>query len=91
VYVFFERGTGRVLLTHQEVSVDGEPLQITQEDLTFLAHRAASSLNRQEALDEVDVIEVDQSSLLLRRVPSAEDSKEVYVDIQNRVLSERER
>jgi len=91
MYVFFERDTGKVLLTHQEVSPSGEALQVTREELMDVANRAAPLLDQREGLDNLDVIEVDQKSYLLRRVLSPEDGKEVYVDVQNRVLSERER
>jgi hypothetical protein len=81
MYVFFQRDTGKIFLTHQEVSPSGEALQITREELMGIANRAASLLDAKEALENVDVIEVDQESYLLRRVPAPEDRTEIYVDV----------
>jgi hypothetical protein len=91
MYVFFQRETGRILLTHKRVSPSGEALQVTREELMRIASRAAPLLDQEEELDSIDVIEVDQKSYLLRQVSSPEDRTKVYVDVQNRVLSERER
>jgi hypothetical protein len=91
MYVFFQKETGKVLMTHRRVSPSGEALQVSRDELMHIAGRAALLLEQEDALESIDIIEVDRNSHLLRRVPSPDDRTDVYVDVEKRVLSERER
>jgi hypothetical protein len=91
MYVFFHRETGKILMTHRRVSPSGAALQVTRDELMRIAGRAAPLLEQKETLESIDIIEVDQNSHFLRRVSSPDDRMDVYVDVEKRVLSERER
>jgi hypothetical protein len=91
MYVFFQKETGKILLTHRRVSPSGEALQATRDELMRIAGRVAPLLEQEETLESIDIIEVDQDSRFLRRVSSPDDRMDVYVDVEKRVLSERER
>jgi hypothetical protein len=91
MYVFFQKETGKILMTHRRVTPSGEALQVTRDELMRIASRAAPLLEQKETLESIDIIEVDQNSHFLRRVPSPDDRMDVYVDVEKRVLSERER
>jgi hypothetical protein len=83
-YVFFDKNTGSILHVHAEAALTGEPLPTPKVDLLAMDLRLSSG----EQIDrrDLDVMEVD---LDLRR-PRRTNGKELYVDVQRRVLSERD-
>jgi hypothetical protein len=88
-YVFFNKKTGAVVHTHEEVSVTGESLSVPREDL-----RTGALLNLLEGRVErqdVEVIEVTENTHLLRRCFSQDAAMEPYVDVAQGVLLERKR
>jgi len=89
MYVFFSKSTGQVVHVHQEMGLDVELLPVSREELASMDLRRPP----EEELDaeDIDVLEVEQNIPLLRRSPSPEESKELYVDTESRTLLERDR
>ena len=88
-YVFFNKNTGQVVHTHQEVALTGESLSIPKEELKTGA--LLKQLEDRIDSEDVEVLEVTRDEHLLRRSVSLDDETELYVDVQARVLSEREK
>jgi hypothetical protein len=81
-YVLFDQNTGQIVHTHQEVALYGEPFRLCREELM-------ATLGDRIDPENLDVLEVDRDHHLLRRSTSLDDGKELYGDLQERVLSER--
>ncbi len=92
VYVFFNKNTGQIIHTHREITVNGDPLQASREHLEELQAKINLRLPQEERIEpeELDILDVDENNLVLRKAASREDAKELYVDTQERVLAERE-
>jgi hypothetical protein len=78
-YVVFNRETGEIIHTHREASLLGEPRKRSREDVLELSRRA-----REEAAPDWDVVELEQD--ILQEVGPG---REIYVDVERRVLRER--
>lgn len=88
-YVFFNKNTGQIIQTHQEVNLLGESRRIPKEEL--MSGALLEQLKDQIDPGDVEVIEVIHNEHLLRRSVSPDDAKELYVDVHEQVLSEREK
>jgi hypothetical protein len=88
-YIFFNRRTGEILSTHQEMALTGDTLSVPREEL--LSGAVARRLEDRIDTEDLDVLEADQNSHLLRRAFSQDDATELYVDVGKRILSEKER
>jgi hypothetical protein len=88
-YVFFNRNTGTVVHTHEEVSITGESLSVPRDDLKTgaLLDLLEGRVDRQD----VEVMEVTENAHLLRKGFSEDAAVELYVDVTEGVLSERKR
>jgi hypothetical protein len=86
-YVFFNRNTGDIIHTHEEVSLTGESLSIPTEELRTgaLLKLLADRLDT----DDIEVLEVTENAHLLRRASSADDETQPYVDVKQGVLSSK--
>jgi hypothetical protein len=88
-YVFFNKNTGAVVHTHEEVSITGESLSVPREDL-----RTGVLINLLEGrvdTQDVEVMEVTENTHLLRSGFSEDAATEPYVDVGKGVLAERRR
>jgi hypothetical protein len=88
-YIFFNRRTGEILSTHQEMALIGDTLSVPREEL--LSGDVGRLLADRIDTEDLDVLEADQNSHLLRRAFSQDDETELYVDARKRILSEKER
>jgi len=88
-YVFFNKSTGQIFQTYEEVNLQGESRPIPKEELMT----GALLEQLKDLIDpaDVEVIEVIHNEHLLRRSVSPDDATELYVDVQEQVLSEREK
>jgi hypothetical protein len=88
-YIFFNRRTGEILSTHGETALTGDTLSVPREELLSgdVARRLEDRIDR----EDLDVLEAAQNSHLLRKAFSQDDETELYVDVQKRILSEKER
>jgi hypothetical protein len=88
-YVFFNRRTGAIVHTHEEVAVTGESLSVPREELKAgaLFNLLEDRVDRQD----VEVLEVTQNTHLLRRSFSEDSVMEPYIDVEQQVLSERKK
>ena len=82
-YVIFNKRTGDIVHTHTEVALSGEPLPVSREEMLALYQRPRPGA--EVPLEDLDVLDVDQE--LIRRGLS--NRQDLYVDVENRVLSER--
>ncbi len=87
-YIFFNRRTGEILHTHREVALTGDTLSVPREEL--LSGEVVRLLEDRIDTDDLDVIEADQNRHLARKTFSQDDEIELYVDVQKRILSEKE-
>jgi hypothetical protein len=78
-YVVFDRETGEIIHTHREASLLGEPRKRSREDVLDLSRRGG-----EEAAADRDVVELEQD--ILQEVGPG---REIYVDVESRVLRER--
>jgi hypothetical protein len=88
-YVFFNRNTGQIVHTHTEVAVTGEATPLSREELLSMDLRQPE----EERIDpnDLDVLESDLSGYRAQRSSSPEEArKELYVDVQKRVVAERD-
>jgi hypothetical protein len=88
-YVFFNKNTGQIVHTHKEVTLTGQSLSIPKEELRTGA--LLKQLEDRIESEDVEVLEVIRNEHLLHRSVSPDDETELYVDVQARVLSEREK
>jgi hypothetical protein len=88
-YIFFNRRTGEILSTHREMALTGDTLSVPREEL--LSGDVGRLLADRIDTEDLDVLEADQNSHLLRRAFSQDDETELYVDVRKRILSEKER
>ena len=88
-YVFFNKDTGEILHTHHEVALTGDSLSVTKDQL--LTGDVMRLLEDRADKQNVDVLEVDANSHLIRRSFSEDDEIALYVDVERKILSERER
>jgi hypothetical protein len=87
-YVFFDKNTGEIVHTHQEVALMGESLPTPTEELR--AGPLMEQLADRIAPADVEVLDVTGNEYLLSRAGSPDDTTKPYVDVQKQVLSERE-
>ena len=88
-YVFFNKDTGEILHTHHEVALTGDSLSVAKDQL--LTGDVMRLLEDRIDTQNVDVLEVEENSHLIRRSFSEDDEVALYVDVEKRILSERER
>jgi hypothetical protein len=88
-YVFFNKNTGQIVHTHKEVTLTGQSLSIPKEELRTGA--LLKQLEDRIESEDVEVLEVIRNEHLLHRNVSPDDETELYVDVQARALSEREK
>jgi hypothetical protein len=81
-YVVFDNENGKILHTHSEASLVGEPSERSEEDVLALSRRVLGD----RATDGLGVLRITQDVL---RQEGGVDSK-VYVDVDARVLRTRE-
>jgi hypothetical protein len=88
-YVFFNGRTGEILHTHRVQTLTGDSLSVSREEL--LSGDAVRLLEGRIDMADLDVLDVDENSHLVRRTSSQEDKIELFVDVEKRILSEREK
>jgi hypothetical protein len=89
-YVFFNKNTGEIVHTHQEVALMGDLIPTPTED--FKAGPIMEQLADQIDPEDVEVLDATGSNeLLLNRSSSLDVATEPYVDVQQQVISEREK
>jgi hypothetical protein len=89
-YVFFNKSTGEIVHVHQEVALMGDPLPTPTEELKAgpLMEELADRIDP----EDVEVLDVTGSNeYLLDRASSPDAATESYVDVQQQVISEREK
>jgi hypothetical protein len=87
-YVIFDKGTGRIVHTHTEASLLGEALPRSHESVLAITRRILDEIPSDRLdfqVDNLAVLEIDQD--LLRQIGP---SRQAYVDIERRVLADRE-
>ncbi len=91
-YVFYNRNTGEIIHTHQETAAMGDMLPTPKEELlSGPLMQLIKEQSQLENVEDVDVIEVSGNEPLFRSGSSMDDVTEFYVDVQQQVLSEREK
>ena len=89
IYVFYNKKTGQILHTHEEVSVTGEALSVPREDL-----KTGALLDLVEGrvdTQDVEVLETTENTHLLRSSFAEDSVMEPYVDVKRGVLAERKK
>jgi hypothetical protein len=79
-YVVFDKETGRIVHTHRDVAVLGEPGPRARKDVLEWSRRIAVDAIPKD----LDIVELEQEAL--RQVGPG---REVYVDVEKRVLMDR--
>ena len=79
-YVVFDKQTGRIVHTHREVAVLGEPGPRAREEVLEWSRRIAA----EGIPKDLDIVELEQE--VLRQIGPG---REVYVDVEKRVLTDR--
>jgi hypothetical protein len=87
-YIFFNRRTGEILHTHREAALTGDSLSVPREEL-LRGDVVRLVEDRVDTREDLDVLEVDQNSHLVRKTFSQDDEIELYVDVEKRILSEK--
>ena len=87
-YIFFNRRTGEILHTHREAALTGDSLSVPREEL-LRGDVVRLVEDRVDTREDLDVLEVDQNSHLVRKTFSQDDEIELYVDVEQRILSEK--
>jgi hypothetical protein len=88
-YVFFNKNTGEIVHTHQLAALIGDALPIPTEELRTgpLMEQLADRIDP----GDVEVLDVTGNDYLLRRVGSPDDTTALVVDVEEQVISEREK
>jgi hypothetical protein len=86
-YIFFNRRTGEILHTHREVALTGDSLSVPREEL--LRGDVLRLVEDRVDTEDLDVLEADQNSHLVRKTFSQDDEIKLYVDVEKRILSEK--
>jgi hypothetical protein len=86
-YIFFNRSTGEILHTHREVALTGDSLSVPREEL--LRGDVVRLVEDRVDTEDLDVLEADENSHLVRKTFSQDDEIELYVDVEKRILSEK--
>jgi hypothetical protein len=87
-YIFFNRSTGEILHTHREVALTGDSLSVPREEL-LRGDVVRLVEDRVDTREDLDVLEADENSHLVRKTFSQDDEIELYVDVEKRILSEK--
>ncbi len=87
-YIFFNRRTGEILHTHREAALTGDSLSVPREEL-LRGDVVRLVEDRVDTREDLDVLEVDQNSHLVRKTFSEDDEIELYVDVEKWILSEK--
>jgi hypothetical protein len=88
-YVFFNGRTGQIVHTHREEALSGDSLSVSRAEL--LGGDPARFLEGRLEMEDLDVLEVDENSHLARKAFSEDDNVELYVDLEKKILSEKEK
>jgi len=88
-YVFFDKNTGEIVQTHQEAALSGDALPRHIQELK--TGPLVEQLEDRIDPNDVEVLDVTGNERLLYRASSPDDETELYVDVQQQVLSEREK
>jgi hypothetical protein len=88
-YVFFNRGTGAVVHTHREVSLEGNELSLPREEVESGA--LLKLLEGRVDTKDVEVLEIRRGTELLQRSFDPDSATELYVDVEQQALAERSR
>jgi hypothetical protein len=86
-YVFYNSNTGEIVQIHQETAMGGESLSTPKEELLSGPLMQLIKGHSQLEEEDVDVIQVSGPEALFR----GDVTVEFYVDVQQRVLLEREK
>ncbi len=87
-YVFFDKNTGNIVHVHAEATLSGESPPVPKEKLLAMDLRQPSEARFDK--EGLDVLEVDLNLRRRRQASKQQAIKELYVDVDKRVLSERD-